>query len=58
MKRNEFDTASQYYAQVVAEFPRSPLNLYARARPFTHVSEAISSSDPTSALTDDGKHRY
>jgi TolA-binding protein len=30
MKRNEFDTAAQYYAQVVAEFPKSPLYLYAR----------------------------
>jgi TolA-binding protein len=29
-KRREFDTAAQYYAQVAAEYPKSPLCLYAR----------------------------
>ena len=30
MKRREYDTAAQYYAQVAAEYPKSPLCLYAR----------------------------
>ena len=34
MKRHEFDTAAQYYAQVVAEYPKSPLYLYARRAAF------------------------
>jgi TolA-binding protein len=34
MKRNEFDTAAQYYAQVVADYPKSPLHLYARRAGF------------------------
>jgi hypothetical protein len=34
MKRQEFDTAAQYNAQVVAEFPKSPLHLYARRAAF------------------------
>ena len=34
MNRHEFDTAAQYYAQVVAEHPKSPLYLYARRTAF------------------------
>ena len=34
MKRHEFDTAAQYYAQVVAEYPKSPLYRYARRAAF------------------------
>ena len=34
MKRQEFDTAAQYYAQVAAEHPRSPLSHYARRAAF------------------------
>jgi TolA-binding protein len=34
MKRDEFDTAAQYYAQVAADHPKSPLSLYARRAAF------------------------
>ena len=34
MKRHEFDTAAQYYAQFVVEYPKSPLWAYARRAAF------------------------
>jgi TolA-binding protein len=34
MKRDELDTAALYYAQVAADFPKSPLCLYARRAAF------------------------
>ena len=34
MKRHEFDTAAQYYAQIVVEYPKSPLCAYARRAAF------------------------
>ena len=34
MKRDEFDTAALYYAHVAADFPKSPLCLYARRAAF------------------------
>jgi outer membrane protein assembly factor BamD (BamD/ComL family) len=34
MKRNEFDTAAQYYALILAEYPKSPRCLYARRAAF------------------------
>ena len=44
MKRREFDTAVLYYAQIVAEYPKSPLvrlrpcaALHARIRSFLEL---------------------